>query len=90
MTNLRGSQVSLQGTAELVVESWAKLYNLENTIEKQSLQVLSLMVLQAIENEREMTKESNTNAEREIVLKNEKTDVFKFDGSRKETDANYI
>ena len=56
MTNLQGSQVSLQGTAELVVESWAKLYDLENTIEKQSLQVLSAMVLQAIENEREMTR----------------------------------
>tara|TARA_R110002020_G_scaffold435243_1_gene645414 strand:- start:1353 stop:1661 length:309 start_codon:yes stop_codon:yes gene_type:complete len=56
MVNLRASQSSLQGTAELVVESWAKLYDLENTIEKQSLQVLSLMVLQAIENEREMTR----------------------------------
>ena len=56
MVNLRASQSSLQGTADLVVESWAKLYDLENTIEKQSLQVLSLMVLQAIENEREMTR----------------------------------
>jgi|6_EtaG_2_1085325.scaffolds.fasta_scaffold63714_3 hypothetical protein len=56
MTNLQGSQVSLQANAELVVEAWTKLYNLEDVIEKQSLQVLSLMVLQAIENEREMTR----------------------------------
>tara|TARA_R110002020_G_scaffold435242_2_gene645409 strand:- start:641 stop:949 length:309 start_codon:yes stop_codon:yes gene_type:complete len=56
MTNLQGSQVSLQANAELVVEAWTKLYNLEDVIEKQSLQVLSLMVLQAIESEREMTR----------------------------------
>ena len=56
MTNLQGSQVHLQANAELVVEAWVKLYDLENIIEKQSLQVLSQMVLHALDNEREMTR----------------------------------
>ena len=56
MINSQGSRVDVQANAELVVEAWTKLYDLENIIEKQSLQVLSQMVLQAIENEREMTK----------------------------------
>jgi hypothetical protein len=78
MTNLQDSRVSLQASAELVVEAWAKHYDQENIIKKQSLQILSLMVLQAIENEREMTRttlQGEINRGRKAEIRKQRSDV---------------